>query len=315
MPVGWLSTTTHRLDIYNEELAKTQFLEKFDSLFKSNNSDTSALGSLPTAYDYIRLGHPLSCILEWAIAHLNNTEPKNIISFSSTTIPILATLRKNGLDQINTRINYIGALPSSFDVDLIRKVYGYNFELQKVESADAVSDFKGSSILISQEDKICDTALNANIDFFVNIYPQLGSVIIVNGKENENYISDIQHVRRRESIAMTPANAYTALQNLAENTSFENEVRKDESNRTIVLNEIKKISGIDTKPLVASSGLSVQYAILMGLIHDAQEMHEGKAIKIIVPPNCYGGTNDQARRVAACIKKCGHCRSASRWWQ
>ena len=52
---------------------------------------------------------------------------------------------------------------------------------------------------------------------------------------------------------------------------------------------------------MASSGLSIQYAILMGLIHDAVQKHEGKAIKIIVPPNCYGGTNDQARRVAACI--------------
>jgi cystathionine beta-lyase/cystathionine gamma-synthase len=31
------------------------------------------------------------------------------------------------------------------------------------------------------------------------------------------------------------------------------------------------------------------------------EEHPGKAIKIIVPTNCYGGTNDQARRVAACI--------------
>ena len=39
----------------------------------------------------------------------------------------------------------------------------------------------------------------------------------------------------------------------------------------------------------------------MGLIHDAIINHKGKAIKIIVPPNCYGGTNDQARRVAACI--------------
>jgi cystathionine beta-lyase/cystathionine gamma-synthase len=38
----------------------------------------------------------------------------------------------------------------------------------------------------------------------------------------------------------------------------------------------------------------------MGLIHDALENHKGKAIKFIVPPNCYGGTNDQARRVAAC---------------
>ncbi len=52
---------------------------------------------------------------------------------------------------------------------------------------------------------------------------------------------------------------------------------------------------------MASSGLSIQYAILMGLIDDAFQNHKGKTIKIIVPPNCYGGTNDQARRVAACI--------------
>ena len=39
----------------------------------------------------------------------------------------------------------------------------------------------------------------------------------------------------------------------------------------------------------------------MGLIDVALEEHKGKAIKIIVPTNCYGGTNDQARRVAACI--------------
>ena len=74
-----------------------------------------------------------------------------------------------------------------------------------------------------------------------------------------------------------------------------------EANKTSVLDSIKEITGTNTKPLVASSGLSIQYAIMMGLIHDAQENHKGKAIKIIVPPNCYGGTNDQARRVAACL--------------
>ena len=53
--------------------------------------------------------------------------------------------------------------------------------------------------------------------------------------------------------------------------------------------------------LVGSSGLSIQYAIMMGLIHDAKVNHKGKEIRFVVPPNCYGGTNDQARRVAACI--------------
>ena len=65
MPSGWLNITTHRLDIYNEKLAKTQFIEQFETLYNDNNSELSSLENLPTAYDYIRLGHPLSCVLEW----------------------------------------------------------------------------------------------------------------------------------------------------------------------------------------------------------------------------------------------------------
>jgi hypothetical protein len=69
MPKDWLTLTTHRLDIYDEKLAKTQFLEQFEVLFNDNNSESSVLNELPTAFDYIRLGHPLSCILEWVIAN------------------------------------------------------------------------------------------------------------------------------------------------------------------------------------------------------------------------------------------------------
>ena len=63
MPKGWLDLTTHRLDIYDERLAKTQFLEQFEILFNNNNFESSSLDELPTAYDYIRLCHPLSCLL------------------------------------------------------------------------------------------------------------------------------------------------------------------------------------------------------------------------------------------------------------
>ena len=95
MPAGWLSTTTHRLDIYNESLAKTEFLEQFENLYNNNVFSTTALNDLPTAYDYIRLGHPLSCVLEWVIAKNYNLKAQNIISFSSQTIPLLAILRHN----------------------------------------------------------------------------------------------------------------------------------------------------------------------------------------------------------------------------
>jgi len=301
MPSDWLNLTTHRLDIYDEKLAKIQFLEQFEVLFKNNNYESSALSELPTAFDYIRLGHPLSSILEWGIANLNNLDPENVISFSSKTVPVLAILRKNLLDNKKTQIIYTGELPDCFDADVLKNIYNYNFELKQVEKSSAIPTFSGSTIFISEQNDICNFNLTTNIDFAINVHSHMGSVLLVNGEQNENYISEIQHVRRRETIAMTPANCLTALQFLIEKSSFDNAKGNVDINKTLVLDSIKAITGAHTKALVASSGLSIQYAILMGLIHDALEKHKGKAIKIVVPPNCYGGTNDQARRVAACI--------------
>ncbi|WP_299125558.1 PLP-dependent transferase [uncultured Winogradskyella sp.] len=301
IPKDWLNLTTHRLDIYNEALAKTQFLEQFETLYKSGNSKTSSLNILPTAYDYIRLGHPLSCVLEWTISNLHQLQPEQVISFSSQTTPILAILRKNLLDNKNTQILYTDELPESFDAEVVKGVYGYNFELKKVENIHSISKFDGSVIFIAGNGNIKTIELNPNVDFYINLYSELGSVILIHGEHNDSYISEIQHVRRRETIAMTPANCVIALKTLAEQTSINTQKSNYETNKTSVLNSIKAFTGTTSKPLVGSSGLSVQYAIMMGLIHDALENHEGKAIKFIVPTNCYGGTNDQARRVAACL--------------
>ncbi len=182
MPTDWLKLTTHRLDIYNESLAKTQFLKQFDALYKADNSKKTALSELPTAFDYIRLGHPLSSVLEWGIAHLNGLKPDNVISFSSRTIPVLAILRKNLFDNKNTRIVYTGELPDFFDFETIRRVYGYNFELKQVETAEDISDFNGSTIFISQDDKMGNVNLNPKIDFLISLHPPLGSLLLVNGE-------------------------------------------------------------------------------------------------------------------------------------
>lgn len=301
MPTGWLNLTTHRLDIYEEKLAKTQFLEQFEILFNSNNFESKALGALPTAYDYIRLGHPLSCILEWGIAQLHHLKSGNVISFSSKTTPILAVLRKNLLDGKNTQIIYTDKLPKFFDVEVLQQIYGYTFELKKIDKATAISKFDGSTIFITQQDEISTFDFTQNIDFFINIHSHFGSIVVVNGIQNESYVSEIQHVRRRESIAMTPANCLAVLKILTTQSSLEPKENNVKTNKAMVLDSIATITGSKIKALVASSGLSIQYAVVMGLIHDAKENHKGKAIKIIVPPNCYGGTNDQARRVAACI--------------
>ena len=303
MPSDWLNLTTHRLDIYNETLAKTQFLDAFKNLFNTNNTELTALNELPTAYDYIRLGHPLSCILEWTVAKLHQLQPEHVVSFSSQTAPILSILRTNLLAHKNTQILYTNTLPKSFNADIIKRVYGYNFEIKQVENAQEVSEFNGSTIFISEQNEISTHNLNPNIDFYSTNYSTLGSLLIINGNKNANYISDIQHVRRRETIAMTPVNCLLALKALTEQTliSTQNSNPNFNQDKTSVLNSIKTITGTTSQPIVGSSGLSVQYAIMMGLVDYALEQHAGKAIKFVVPTNCYGGTNDQARRVAACL--------------
>lgn len=301
LPVDWLNLTTHRLDIYDESKAKSQFLEQFESLFKSGNSEPSALNELPTAFDYIRLGHPLSCLLEWMVAYSHRIKADNVISFDSNTVPIMSILRKNLLIQKKTRILYSGKLPSFFNQEILQSVYGYEFVLKRIENTETLSPFEGSTIFISCTDDICDFNLENNYDFLVNFHVSLGSVLVVNGNHNEEYVSEIQHVRRRETVAMTPANAYNVINSKINDTPIQNQNTELEGNRKKALEEIKAITETNVTPLVASSGLSIQYAIVIGLIDYARENHNGKKIKLIVPTNCYGGTNDQARRVAACI--------------
>lgn len=299
MPADWLNLTTHRLDIYDEPLAKTQFLERFEALFDRQNADTSALSELPTAFDYIRLGHPLSCVLEWTIAKLHGLEPQNVISFSSRTAPLLAVLRTNLLSHRSTVIAYTGELPSFVDPEVLRRVYGYRFELQAVDRIQDISSQADSTVLLTQSGGFTEFDPSPNVDFHIDLHRQWGSIIVVQGEDNASYISEIQHVRRRETIAMTPVNSLLALRSLAQESSAPTQ-RDAQADKASVLESIRNVTGAHAPALVGSSGLSVQYAIMMGLVDHALAHHPGKPIRFVVPPNCYGGTNDQARRVAAC---------------
>lgn len=305
MPSDWLKLTTHRLDIYNESLAKTEFLDQFEELFETNIANSSALSDLPTAFDYIRLGHPLSCVLEWTIAKANKLNRDSVISFSSKTTPILAVLRKNLIESKSTRIVYQDKLPDCFDAEVIKRVYGYQFELNKVEHLSDIDAFDGSTLLISNQKEFgtinFSDSMPKEVDFLLSIPGHLGSILLVNGQENESYISEIQHVRRRETIAMTPSNCSLLLEKMTGTSVDETRDQLRAANKASTVKSINEITNTATKALIGSSGLSIQYAIAMGLIHDALDKHPGKDIKFIVPPNCYGGTNDQARRVAACL--------------
>jgi len=299
MPADWLKLTTHRLDIYDEPQAKTQFLERFEALFEGGGAGASALAALPTAYDYIRLGHPLSCVLEWAIAKAHQLPAANVISFSSRTAPLLAVLRKNLFAGRNTVLAYAGEPPAGLDVDVLRNVYGYRFELVKVDSHTDIPAHDGSTVFVAESSDVTRFDLHAGVDFYVNLDRDWGSIIVVNGAHDIDYVAEIQHTRRRETIAMTPVNCLAALRRIVGAAPSGSDYDTP-ANTASVLASVHQVTGTNGLALVGSSGLSVQYAIVMGVVHHALEQHPGKPIRIVVPTNCYGGTNDQARRVAAC---------------
>ena len=300
IPNDWVRLTTHRLDIYNENLAKTEFLEQFETLINNADVSMTSLAELPTAFDYIRLGHPLSCIMEWAIARFNDIHVDNVITFSSRTSPIMAILRKNLFLEKASRIVHNNSLPPSFDENLLKKVYGYNFEVINSKDINSLGEFNGSTIIVDTSDDLFDFEVNSSADFYVRHNDQLGSVLLINNREKDSYVSEIQHVRRRETIAMTPANCLIALNRLEGENGTEESFDRT-SDKSNVIGSIRTITSSPSDGIIGSSGLSMQYAIVMGLIHEAITKYAGKDIKIVVPPNCYGGTNDQARRVAATL--------------
>lgn len=301
MPSDWLKLTTHRLDIYDESQAKFQFLDRLDQLYTSSNPNKEQLAELPTAYDYIRLGHPLSSVLEWAIAVELNLPPKHLISFSSKTTPILAILRKNLMLNKPTKIYFEGAIPDYFQTETIKATYGYNFSVEAIEDPTTIIESEASVIYVNHTETFGNVQLIDQVDFYVEAHSVVGSLLFVNGIQNADYVSEIQHVRRRETIAMTPSNCLDVLKNIIGESEIPQTSNKA-SNKKIIQATIQTITESKTPAVIGSSGLSIQYAIVMGLIDYANENHPGKAIKIVVPPNCYGGTNDQARRVAACLQ-------------
>lgn len=303
LPTGWVELTTHRLDIYNEEQAKFEFLASLKALQESGDYSKDTLEQLPTAYDYIRLGHQLSCILEWLIAEINRVPTEQVVSFTSNTMPVLAIVRKNSVDNVPTYIYYDGDQSPLIDEARLAQVYRYKFMVHKVSNISEVPQHHdGTVVFVTQADYKAPLETAEAVDITVNQYPACGSTLVIHDSENADFAAEVQHVRRRETIAMSPLNCLHVLQNIVNGEHVSDEAVSDE-NIQIVHQCIKDNTGSSVEPLVASSGLSIQYAMLMGLVEDALNAHPGNAIQVILPPNCYGGTNDQARRIAEIIKE------------
>ncbi len=300
LPNEWVNLTTHRLDIYNESAAKVEFLEHLEALVNAETIDESTLKNLPTAYDYIRLGHQLSSILEWVLASLNQVSAERVISFASKTMSILAILRSQKLINETTYIFHDTGKKPLIDESRLKQIYGYQYQLIEVnDAAEVAQNTDGLTVYITEHPMHEVTNYNSHIDVTVNISEELGSYMVIHQSEHKDLVDSIQHVRRRESIAMSPESCLQALHTLVGLTA--ETITLNEGSAVVVADCIRDNTGSESTPLIASSGLSIQYAILMGLVEDAKASHPKKPIRIILPPNCYGGTNDQSRRVAELI--------------
>ena len=300
MPAEWAVLTTHRLDIYDESQAKVQFVEHLQTLIEQGSLDMESLAALPTAYDYVRLGHQLSSVLEWAIAQEYRIHHRQVISFASQTMPLLAVLRSNTVHGRRTMVYHDCDIPDVLSMPEIETVYGYSVECVRIESESAIPLHEDAiAVFVTAAQSMENRRLNS-ADCTINLASEFGSVLIVHPREEATiakWISEIQHVRRRECIAVTPPYAERMLQEMIGGTPPPIEAITEEDWAKIA-SAVQQNIGTSVQPLIASSGLSTQYAIMMGLLDHARQHHPEKAIQFLIPPNCYGGTNDQARRVA-----------------
>jgi hypothetical protein len=63
---------------------------------------------------------------------------------------------------------------------------------------EAIPVFNGSTFNFERR-KVYAIDIPNGVDFFISLHGDLGSILFANGEKNESYISDIQHVRRREN--------------------------------------------------------------------------------------------------------------------
>ncbi|MFT5452769.1 MAG: hypothetical protein ACI9N9_002267, partial [Enterobacterales bacterium] len=165
VPTSWVELTTHRLDIYDEDQAKSQFLSQLQALLSSGKVSQESLERLPTAYDYIRLGHQLSCVLEWVVAEINGVSLEQVICFTSKIMPILAVLRRNALNKTSTFIYYNTDAAPVVDEVRLRVIYGYQFELIEIADAANIPEHKGATVLFITESLYKEKlTFNVNID-------------------------------------------------------------------------------------------------------------------------------------------------------
>ncbi len=210
IPKSWVELTTHRLDIYDEKLAKSEFLSQFEALLLSESYSTEALDSLPTAYDYIRLGHQLSSVLEWFLAKLNQVPSDQVITFASCTMPLLAILRRDALAQTPTYVYHDLDSSPLLDETRLRSIYGYQFDVKQVTSASEIPEHQlGTTLFVTQSSYQTPLTNHVNIDATINRHPQSGATIVIHKSpaldpQVTEIVKDVQHVRRRETIAMTP---------------------------------------------------------------------------------------------------------------
>ena len=298
IPDDWVTLTTHRLDIYDESQAKVEFVDSLERQIEKTDLSVDDLNQLPTAYDYVRLGHQLSSVLEWFVAKVHDVAPTQVIAFASKTMPLLSVLRGNTVHGRRTVIYHDCALPEVFGDAAISEIYGYDFETVRVDSVESVQSNDSHVSIVVTGQKVGTKGAMHDGDCTVYLGSDFGSVLVIHNRTDvPQWVSEVQHVRRRECIASTPPYTLRMLQEIvgAETEPFE---VLTQSQWQQIADAVAENTGSLVEPLVASSGLSTQYGIMMGLLDYCRQTHPGKAIQFLIPPNCYGGTNDQARRMA-----------------
>ena len=160
-----------------------QFVEQLQTLMDKGTVTKETLANLPTAYDYVRLGHQLSSVLEWALGNLYGVSTGQVISFASQTMPLLAILRSNAVHNRRTWFIMIVICQLYCPCSEVRSVYGYEVEFVRVSSYQEIVTVEDSVVVFVSGEGLTEGKILPHVDATINMSSDFGTVLVLHPKE------------------------------------------------------------------------------------------------------------------------------------
>jgi len=285
VPKSWLGTTYPNDGRY---VGRKNFIDEMLSLLSGQEPIEQQKLALFFPEDYVRLGSPLSTLLEMLRALEKGYQPHNVFSFASRTLPLLSVL----LSATSPVYIYGSPIFSSVQDTMLKELYGCDFKYCSDEPQS-----HGDGVVVELSDKERKD-VNSDVDAVVGLdgllYIMNPEKILLNDlkdKKGKIIQESIHTIRKRFGGPIPTPDALAILRDQALQETPDTKAFKS---------HLKQLAGCPDAlgdPLVTTTGLASLVSCTMAAVELGN-----RNIDVLMASTAYGGSAQQTEILA---KQCG----------